>query len=974
MGVTWNVAGPTVYTEVSGTITFNDDDVKSVYVDWDDGIDNSLDNAIYQWEELKTDAKSVTLSHTYTKAGSFTPVIRTINSNGFLSKYFYKTGQVTDLPEPSEAVTGLTSLTVNDGNPTAVTRTENKSVLSGIDNNIFNEGPKDVYFMIAPLIASSSALITPSPYSFQINVTAVIRENVDYVASENRDGLGNEVIVRTITAPVDFNASTPDALGAVPLTIAQDGKVKEILKVELTNPKLIKSTVNTNSLINDFNKVKIFLMAKGNDGIFYPITYVSNGDPIKAIDDIKRTVKLDFSQSRTKASNKSISYYRYDSGKVWFEPTLQWQQSSSTKFNDNTKTGDSLLSKSYTYTPQPDGLKGLIGVWAGAERVVAITSGNAFSYGATSNKTYKYIRDQFVLNEYNQFYDQNHLTRLEAVSDSTTYSGLDTFNTVYRIRPVLIPTGATGYWITGVSPDATETSIHTSGAFLNGSGNAVNSSQWNVGPFKLGDGSLRNASEYYLLTNETKFNKIFFNLTTYAAEMESNLQYNSGSSIDGLYYLRVYNDKYNDKFTQNAEWVPLKFTDETKVEKEYRNTVDNKYETKSNTMSRSGYITFDMPPEWSNVPTISGLAGGFYNKTSTSYGTNNDYSKLITGTKLASAVNTPFNEYGVTVTSGLSGYTQNDIGNYKYIFEVADVPAPQNANDVGKVFWIVSSSADVGRLYLASGAGSTLESTVAGALSGYVRRVNIYDVIDGASKTSNIGLPPNYTDGGANYPYRWMVGNTDSAGTQFQTELTSNFKGYALKVVISGAANHFISGTSQPGMQIWNMFPYNNAHSQVIVEKDNTAYDLTYLEITSDISVNYASTYYQAISKGGTVFITRTGTPIQSIAFGGTALGDETQFKFNEEFTSYGTLRLLRNMQSEGIRVMWDEVQKDGTYVRFFGFPTDVTESHSNQGPRAPKPFSFNMVIEEICLLDSLGNLMSDIIPLGGIKDASSFK
>ena len=138
MGVTWNVAGPTVYTEVSGTITFNDDDVKSVYVDWDDGIDNSLDNAIYQWEELKTDAKSVTLSHTYTKAGSFTPVIRTINSNGFLSKYFYKTGQVTDLPEPSEAVTGLTSLTVNDGNPTAVTRTENKSVLSGIDNNIFN--------------------------------------------------------------------------------------------------------------------------------------------------------------------------------------------------------------------------------------------------------------------------------------------------------------------------------------------------------------------------------------------------------------------------------------------------------------------------------------------------------------------------------------------------------------------------------------------------------------------------------------------------------------------------------------------------------------------------------------------------------------------------------------------------------------------------------------------------------------------
>ncbi len=71
---------------------------------------------------------------------------------------------------------------------------------------------------------------------------------------------------------------------------------------------------------------------------------------------------------------------------------------------------------------------------------------------------------------------------------------------------------------------------------------------------------------------------------------------------------------------------------------------------------------------------------------------------------------------------------------------------------------------------------------------------------------------------------------------------------------------------------------------------------------------------------------------------------------------------------------MWDEVQKDGTYVRFFGYVSDVTESHSVQGPRANKPFSFSMVVEEICLIDSIGSLMSDIIPLGGIKDATKFK
>ena len=36
--------------------------------------------------------------------------------------------------------------------------------------------------------------------------------------------------------------------------------------------------------------------------------------------------------------------------------------------------------------------------------------------------------------------------------------------------------------------------------------------------------------------------------------------------------------------------------------------------------------------------------------------------------------------------------------------------------------------------------------------------------------------------------------------------------------------------------------------------------------------------------------------------------------------------------------------------------------------------FSFTMLVEEICLLDKDGTLMSDVIPLGGIKDAATFK
>ena len=971
MGLTWTPSSADVYNTVSGTFTFNDDDVQWVYVDWDDGDDNSLDNAIFQWTKLDTDSNTIDLGHTYTKADTFYPVIRTINSQGFISKYYYDNGMTeTTVPKPREEVTNITPIVISDGNPVAVTRVENKQVLSGIDNNIFEEGSKDLYLMIAPLIASSSALIVPTPYSFSIDITAIVELNTHYdAANPAADNYGGERVIKTITAPIDYNASTPDVPANVPISLEQGARISKVLEVKLNNPKLIKSTTNTNSLINDFNKTKIFLIAKGNDNVWYPITYITNGDPIKSIDNVKRTVSLDFSQSRAAASNKAISYYKYDSGKVWFEPALQWQATSSTKLNDNTKVTDSLITKNYTYYTEPNGLMaGVNPTYGGSEHVIAIVSGNAFSYGTTANKEYKKVRDQFALNNFNQFYDQYHLTRLEAVSNTTKYSGLDTFTNVYRIRPTLVTTGTAGYYITGPSPDATETSIHTSGAYLNASGNAIDCVNWNIGPFMLQDGSTpRDASEYFMVTNDTKFNKIFINATTYAPNIESNLVGVSGATVAGVYYLRVYNEKAGNFLTQNAEWVPLKFEDTTTVEKEYRNTTDSKYETKATSMSRSGFIKFDMPSDWASV-TASGLAGGFYDSSTATYNTDNIYSELFTGVKKPSFVAPGFDNYVISGAFASTTMNAEDIGQYKYIFEVSQVS--DDTDDHKKVFWVASGNSVGTELYLASGAGSTLESSGVEAVIGYVRRVNIYDVFDGSSRTSNIGLPPEYIDGGSDYPYQWMVGNQ----TAFTNELKNNFSGYPLKIVVSGATDNFISGTAQPGMQLWNMFPYDNAHSQVIVQKDNTAYDLSYLEITSDIGISYAGTYYQAITKGGTVFITRTGTPIQTIGFGGTAMGDETQFKYNAEFTSYGTLRLLKRMESESVRVMWDEVQKDGTFVRFFGYVTAVAESHSNAGPRASKPFTFNLIVEEICLIDSIGTLMSGIIPLGGVKGASNFK
>ena len=78
-------------------------------------------------------------------------------------------------------------------------------------------------------------------------------------------------------------------------------------------------------------------------------------------------------------------------------------------------------------------------------------------------------------------------------------------------------------------------------------------------------------------------------------------------------------------------------------------------------------------------------------------------------------------------------------------------------------------------------------------------------------------------------------------------------------------------------------------------------------------------------------------------------------------------------MESNDVRVMWDEQQKDSTYVRFFGYVSNVNETHQVGGRRASKPFSFTFIVESICLIDTNGQLMTDIEPLGGPANVEGY-
>ena len=87
MSLTWSPPNAAVYTEVSGTFTFSDDDVRAVYIDWDDGASNKKADADYQWWTTTEPTTSAVLTHTYTATGNFNPIVQVINADGMASKY-----------------------------------------------------------------------------------------------------------------------------------------------------------------------------------------------------------------------------------------------------------------------------------------------------------------------------------------------------------------------------------------------------------------------------------------------------------------------------------------------------------------------------------------------------------------------------------------------------------------------------------------------------------------------------------------------------------------------------------------------------------------------------------------------------------------------------------------------------------------------------------------------------------------------
>jgi len=1033
MSLTWDDTTANVFQEVTATISTLEKDARAIYIDWGDGQDpdgsftHDKKYANYQWVTSTEVTGSFTAKHTYTATGTFYPVVQVINSDGLASKYYTHTS-ATGVPEPHVNANTITGNTVSDTAATAIMRTQNKQVKSGIDNSYLEEFGANLIYISVPPLATNTQLSYVN--SITVEVEGIVESTMNDTGSAATTVGGGGRFIKTVSKTVNYTFGP----GYTEVDPGDGNQWVKILKATWVNPKL--ATNQADYTRNEaYNLVKVFLLLKGKDDNYYPITYLSAGSPIKKADDPSRNIVMDFSQSRAAASNVNLNKYRYDIGKIWFQPAFEWEAEYTSDYHyltDKTVTTFTQKKVAYTYMTNPIGLDGD----SDPDKTAWGTGTTALDWNIDASDDQKIRTNQFLIDEYGCFFPTYHFTRVSVQpSSSTTLTGTS-MSSIYsnspytlRVTPAGLSTMANttsgSFTKLDVAPLASGnySKDYSVEAFKNGSSNVINLDSINTQAWKTIDGQTRTDNEYLITLFKNKTNKIGFNISPYGSDLISRAL--SGSAPTNpititVSYLHV--DHFGTT-RQNMYWKELETVDTTKIEWEVRNTTSGAYFDHSTSLAKSGYISFDMPEDWQKL-SMDDMVGGYYNEDGF-YGQQPNLTNievggelgtnefLITGTATGAGLS-EISEYGAYIEIGslvgsrvTAGAINEDVigsvdeaGAFKYL-AVCLTGAGVGSTDI-TAGWVASGSSngiksDRTKIYVHYGENETngwnnFNSTA--NTKWLIKRVNIYDAFTGVSKielgtggTNKVPVdwagafgtsvfknyycfkdPANATltasgtlASGATF--NWAKMNTTPVGTKAERK-------YALKISVSGAAEDV------NGLEIWNVWDATEGHVNVIEQIDDSAYNLNSMPVTSAVGVGRASNLYTAITRKGKVFIAQTGIPIQTISFSSVALGDENNssaFSLNGPGSTYGYLHKIRKLQANGKRVYWDEIQKDGTFVRFWGVISDIDESAEVGGPRRIVNYSFNLVVEEIALLENDGKLMTDIFPLGGVINDKTY-
>jgi len=184
-----------------------------------------------------------------------------------------------------------------------------------------------------------------------------------------------------------------------------------------------------------------------------------------------------------------------------------------------------------------------------------------------------------------------------------------------------------------------------------------------------------------------------------------------------------------------------------------------------------------------------------------------------------------------------------------------------------------------------------------------------------------------------------------------------DFDAYAVLISINAKASTISK------VEIKNIWPFNNSHSQLIKIIDGHYVSLNDIAITQAISFSRSGKFVNMDDRFGKTEVRKLGAVGGAITFGSVDLGDTD---------AQGNRKQIKLYQQNATPVFLDVTHKSGEITRFYGVITSMSESHPTGGAFAN--YNVSMIISYIVEMDSTGALLSDKISIGGnISDTRQY-
>ena len=929
----YHIADPTPYfTFQKYYYRFESSDpVTGFIVDWDDGEDNSPEKANRQTIKLDTPGFYAVTSHTYTKHGLHFPMVRTINPEGFYSKWYVPfdafaaglksietqtlaAGQ-NDFSQVSldhQTVPRIPTFGPANMPPVGVLKLDRHQVYSCIDNDIF------------------SYITDPIAYAFVERESGVELNASDILEVVWEDTDGN---IQTSSIATTSDKSGLDATHTI-------GTVGSVYVKRILSLKIIKlKEGNAAGTLAADERIKIYAMATaavaGNCNVTSDpiVAMVSLGNPYLSLDRPGFYITADGSQSQTRCSNVSVGNYIFDEGKLdgvtastgaaglFYGPGMFEQVSdiigSSLGTNTYTQT-DSFRKIHYTLGPNSSSL----------------SSGSGHLIDSTTKR----------------IFDEERLIKLQVIDSSATTRSDDRryFNS-----------GADSGANTAEDIDGSETLIDVNDGTK----------------FSPGDVISRSATVDATTHEQMYVQEVNSNTLTVVRQYNGSVADSDISNGDDLFILSD-NGQSGDSCTHSfiEHWEPLHYTDACVRPSSLHSRGLLMYATTiaDNGLGALKWKTVDDGYRYNTRVNTGGnnntgeaglIFGGVYD------GDSGETNGVELSTEVtANVANSPqnyllmckdskFNKIHIRMNNSFTSQAESDGTDAVQNTTVGSIDPSREKTKL--VLWYTAKTSQIGSTYawkpLPFEDGTYARTYDAGDLGLNSLRKSGSITFDMPNDWVKI-KSENLTWDNANKPLSDEDGasGTDDPAAKW----TKNMYGLMLGISVG-------SESSKDKYKCVHIQSYNNSHSQPVTIIDPHHKSLNDIGVSQSFSYVRKGTYVNVSDRIGRTELRKIGAAGGTIQFGGVELAG-----------NYTTQKKLINIyQREGTPVYYDiqRANTSGEYIRFYGVITSLSEDYP-VGMQNPK-FGITMQVTHVCEYDSNGAWIGEgLMSLGGESiDVASF-